>query len=135
MDVLLDEAEREIRDSARSFLAKECPPSVVRAAEADAGGVDLGLWSAMGRLGWVGASLSTDIGGQGLALTMTGLLMKEAGRHLAPAPLHPTVVAALMVDKHGSDEQRHRWAAPAARGEASATYAVTGEAGSVRVLA
>jgi alkylation response protein AidB-like acyl-CoA dehydrogenase len=134
VDVLLDEAEREIRDAARTFLAKECPPAMVRSAEADPTGIDRGLWTAMGELGWVGASLSADIGGQALPLTMTGLLMQEAGRHLAPTPLHPTVVAALMVDKYGTDDQRHRWAAPAARGETSATYAVTGETGSIDPL-
>ena len=133
MDVLPDEQEIEIRDAARTFLADKCPTSLVRDAERSPRGMDDGLWSAMSELGWTGASLSTDIGGQGLPLSVTGLLLAEAGRSLAPVPLLCSVVAALMVDKYGTPGQRLR-AADVAAGRAIATYALLGSSGSIASL-
>ena len=133
MDVLLDEQEVEIRSAARAFLEAECPTALVREAEHQPGGIDQGLWSAMSELGWTGISLSADIGGQELPLSVTGLLLAEAGRHLAPVPLLCSTVAALMVDKYGTAEQR-QLAADVAAGRAIATYALLGPDGSIACL-
>jgi alkylation response protein AidB-like acyl-CoA dehydrogenase len=133
VDVLPDEQEAEIRAAARTFLEAECPTSLVRAAERSPAGLDLRLWSAMNELGWTGASLSADVGGQELPLTVTGLLLAEAGRHLAPVPLLPATVAALMVDKYGTTQQR-QLAADVAAGRAIATYALLGPTGSIACL-
>ena len=133
MDVLPDEQEVEIRDAARTFLEAECPTSLVRAAERSPGGLDRRLWSAMSELGWTGASLRADVGGQELPLTVTGLLLAEAGRHLAPVPLLSSTVAALMVDRYGTTQQR-QLAADVAAGRAIATYALVGPTGSIACL-
>jgi alkylation response protein AidB-like acyl-CoA dehydrogenase len=87
----------------------------------------------MSELGWTGASLSADSGGQGLPLTVTGLLLAEAGRYLAPVPLLCSTVAAKIVDKYGTAEQRVR-AADVASGRAIATYALLGPTGSIACL-
>jgi alkylation response protein AidB-like acyl-CoA dehydrogenase len=60
----------------------------------------------MADLGWLGLALPEQYGGQGLPLTYLGLILQEAGRVLAPVPLHSTMVAALTIAEAGSDQQK-----------------------------
>ena len=134
MDVLLNEVEREIRAAARAYLDSECPTTLVRAMEQEAPGYSGALWKSMAELGWVGASLPVEVGGQGLPLSMTGLLLHEVGRHLAPVPLHSCVVAGLAVARHGSLEQKQRWLPDLCAGRAVATLALQDETGAINDL-
>ena len=106
MDVLPDEQETLIQETAREFFAAESTPALVRAAEKDPGQYSAALWKKIADLGWLGISLPEDCGGQGLPLTYAGLLLEEAGRSIAPVPLHGTLVAALVLARHGSAAQR-----------------------------
>lgn len=106
MDVLLDEQETLIQETAREFLAAECTPALVRACEKDPCKYSPELWKKTAGLGWLGISLPDQHGGQGLPLTYLGLLLEEMGRHLAPLPMHSTMVAALIIAKYGSEAQR-----------------------------
>ncbi|MBR0666984.1 acyl-CoA/acyl-ACP dehydrogenase [Roseomonas hellenica] len=106
MDVLLTEEQEMVRDSARSFLGAECTPALVRRMEADPLGYDPGLWAKAAELGWPGISLPEAYGGSGLPLVYLGLILQEAGRALAPLPLHSTVTAALTLAEAGSAAQR-----------------------------
>src|ERR1700742_4542447 len=124
MDVLLDDDEREIRAAARAFLERECPTSLVREMEKEAPGYSTKLWNSMAELGWISLSLPPAVGGQGLPLTMTGLLLQEVGRYVAPVPLHTTVVAALAVAAHATPEQQERWLPDICAGRAIATFAL-----------
>jgi len=96
VDVLPDEQETLIQETAREFFAAESTPALVRAAEKDPGQYSAALWKKIADLGWLGISLPEDCGGQGLPLTYAGLLLEEAGRSIAPVPLHGTLVAALV---------------------------------------
>lgn len=107
MNVLLDAEEELIKTSAGEFLAGESTPSVVRAAEKDPSRHSRALWAKFVELGWLGVSLPEAHGGQGLPLSYTGLLFEELGRHIAPLPVHATLVPALVVARHGSGQQRH----------------------------
>lgn len=106
MDVLPDEQETLIQETAREFFAAESTPALVRAAEKDPSRYSAALWKKIADLGWLGISLPEDCGGQGLPLTYAGLLLEEAGRAIAPVPLHGTLVAALVLARHGSAAQR-----------------------------
>lgn len=106
MNVLLDEEEELIRDSVRGFLAAECTPAVVRAAEQDPRRHAEALWKNFAELGWLGVSLPEACGGQGLPLSHAGLVFEELGRHIAPLPVHATLVPALVIARHGSARQR-----------------------------
>ncbi len=106
MDVLPDEQETLIQETAREFFAAESTPALVRATEKDPVRYSAALWKKTADLGWLGISLPEDCGGQGLPLTYAGLLLEEAGRALAPVPLHGTLVVALMLARHGSAAQR-----------------------------
>ena len=80
MDVLPDEQETLIQETAREFFAAESTPALVRAAEKDPSRYSAALWKKIADLGWLGISLPEDCGGQGLPLTYAGLLLEEAGR-------------------------------------------------------
>lgn len=128
MDVLLNEEEVALRDELRRFLTVECTPALVRQAERDTAHHVPALWRKMGELGWIGIALPERDGGQGLALTMLGLLFEEAGRCLAPVPVHSSLVVAQVLSVFG-DERQREWVRRVARGEAVLSYAVQGPGG------
>ena len=106
MDLLLDEQEIEIREAAAEFLAGECSPMLVRNIEADTLRYSTELWRKFAENGWLQLCLSEDVGGQGLPLVYLALLFELTGKYIAPIPLHATMVPALVIDRHGSPEQR-----------------------------
>jgi alkylation response protein AidB-like acyl-CoA dehydrogenase len=106
MDVLPNEEEALVQETARAFLAAEATPAMARAAEAHPLRYAPALLKSIADLGWLGISLPEEVGGQGLPLSYLGLLLEEAGRHVAPVPLHATLVPALILARHGSAAQR-----------------------------
>jgi alkylation response protein AidB-like acyl-CoA dehydrogenase len=104
MNVLLDDDEEMIVTSAGEFLAAESTPAVVRAAEKDPRRYARPLWEKFAELGWLGISLPESVGGQGLPLSYTGLVFEQLGRYNAPLPVHATLVPALVIAKHGSEQ-------------------------------
>src|SRR5665213_725802 len=104
MDTTLSEEEVMVRETARKFLEAECSTRLVREMEKDPKGYPPALWKQAADLGWQGLALPEKYGGSDMPLTYLGLVLEEVGRALAPLPLHCTVVAALTVAKHGSDE-------------------------------
>jgi len=123
MDVLLNEEERMVRDIARKFLEKECPPAVVRAMEEDEKGYPPALWRNAAELGWQGMCLPEKWGGQNLPLVFLGLVLEEVGRAIAPLPLHSTVVAALAIAHDGTPAQGEAILTGVVRGEKILTWA------------
>jgi alkylation response protein AidB-like acyl-CoA dehydrogenase len=106
MNVLPDAQEVEVQETVAQFLKTECTPALVRASEAGSAGYSKDLWEKFALLGWLTLCLPQEAGGQALPMTYLGLLLEEVGRHIAPLPVHSTMVAALMLAKHGSPEQR-----------------------------
>jgi alkylation response protein AidB-like acyl-CoA dehydrogenase len=105
MDILLDDQEVQIRDAAAEFLAGECTPALVRQVEAGALQYSPELWSTFAENGWLQLCLSNRAGGEALSLPYLGLLFEVAGYHIAPIPLHATMVPAMIIDRYGSLEQ------------------------------
>ena len=90
MDVLLNDDENLIVDSAREFLDGECPTTLVRAMEIDPLGYPKDMWAKVAELGWQGMCLPEKVGGSNMPLVYLGLVLREAGRALAPLPLGTT---------------------------------------------
>lgn len=106
MNVLLDEEEDIIKTAAGEFLAAESTAAVVRAAEKDPSRYSKALWQKFAELGWLAVSLPEEYGGQGLPLSTMGLVFEELGRHIAPLPVHATLLPALVIARHGSEQQK-----------------------------
>ena len=123
MDVLLNEEEKMVRNIAREFLEAECPTSLVREMEIDARGYPPALWQKAAELGWQGMALPEKYGGQDLPLVYLGLILEEAGRALAPLPLHSTVTAALTIARDGTEAQKEAVLPAVVRGDEVLTWA------------
>ncbi|MCS7269420.1 MAG: acyl-CoA dehydrogenase family protein, partial [Geminicoccaceae bacterium] len=91
------------------------------------------LYDEMARLGLLGLTVPSALGGAGLDATGFALVMEELARGAAAVADHVglvELVARLLVE-HGSDEQRRRWLGPLLRNEIQPAYAITEpEAGS-----
>lgn len=106
MDILLDDQEVQIREAASEFLAGECTSALVRKIETDPLQYSPALWEKFAENGWLQLCLSDKNGGQELPLTYLALLFELAGYHIAPIPLHSTMVPAMIIDRYGSAEQQ-----------------------------
>jgi alkylation response protein AidB-like acyl-CoA dehydrogenase len=129
MNVLLDEEEALIKTSAGEFLAAESTSAAVRAAEQDPLHYDKALWDSFAALGWLGVSLPEAYGGQGLPLSYMGLIFEELGRHIAPLPVHATLVPALVIARHGSASQKQALLPRVADGSLMLSWALQEEDG------
>jgi len=83
------------RDAARELLAKECPPSVVRAAsDAPAGQLDRGVWASLDGMGVLSVLVPEADGGLGLDELFLVPVLEEAGRAALPHPIVETALVA-----------------------------------------
>jgi len=125
MDVLLNDDENLIVDSAREFLQGECSTALVRAMETDPLGYPKDLWEKVAELGWQGMCLPEEVGGSNMPLVYLGLVLREAGRALAPLPLHSTAVASLTIARDGSGAQQQKYLPDVVSGKSVMTWAFT----------
>ncbi|MGQ0826274.1 MAG: acyl-CoA dehydrogenase family protein [Actinomycetota bacterium] len=126
MDLTLSDEQRLLAETARAFVARECPTARVRAIEMSPGGDDLELWRAMAGLGWAGLLVPAEYGGAGRGLGDLAVVCEEVGRAAAPVPLVASaVLATLPVLWAGSESQRRRWLRALAAGDCVGTLAVT----------
>ena len=95
MDVLLDEDEELIREAVRHYFDAECDTDRVRRIEDGDAQMDEEMWRQLAELGWLGFALPALHGGSEAPFTQLCLLFEEAGRALAPVPLHAHSVASL----------------------------------------
>ncbi len=123
MDVLLNEEEDMVRASARELFEGECDTDLVRAMEADLLGYSRELWKKCAEMGWIGMCLPESLGGQDLPKIYLGLVLQEAGRALAPVPLHCSVVAASAVARAGSRELANVFLPPLINADSVMTWA------------
>jgi alkylation response protein AidB-like acyl-CoA dehydrogenase len=116
MDFGLSDDQREIQRTARELLGERARPERVR-EHAEARRLDDGLWRELCQLGWPGIAISEAYDGQGLGMVELSILCEELGAAVAPVALLPSVLAALVIEHAGSEEQRSRWLPGLASGE------------------
>ena len=95
--------QREIRDTARSLLARRGAFARARA------GLHPELWEELRGLGWPGIAIGPDYGGGGLGVIELAILAEELGYALAAVPLLTSAAAAAVIERAGSPDQRDRW--------------------------
>ena len=91
MNLSLPEDSRLVKEMFQRFFATESTPARIRAAEPV--GFDDKLWRQLLELDAPFIRLAADAGGSGMGLFDACLMMEQAGRRLAPAPLAESVVA------------------------------------------
>ncbi len=125
MDFGFSEDQEMLRQSARDFLAKECPMTLVRKMMEDESGHSPELWKKMAGLGWQGLILPEEHGGAGLTFVDLIVVLEEMGRVVLPGPFLSTVVfAGLAIAESGSADQKKKWLPRIASGDLVATLAL-----------
>ena len=121
MNFDLSDEQREIKDTARSFLADRFKPAKVREL-AEARAYDDDLTRQIAELGWPGIAIAEENGGQGLGMVELALICEEIGFHCAPAPFLGSAGAALVIEAAGTDEHKAEWLPKLASGEATGAF-------------
>ena len=95
MRFALTDDQVAFRDAVRELLAKECPPSVVRAAwDAPEGELDRGVWDSLDAMGVLSLLVPEADGGLGLDETFLVPILEECGRVALPHPIVDTAMVA-----------------------------------------
>ncbi|MCL0102295.1 acyl-CoA/acyl-ACP dehydrogenase, partial [Dehalococcoidia bacterium] len=126
MDLGLSEEQEMIKTTARDFLEKECPKTLVREMEEDDRGYSPELWKKMADQGWLGIAFPPEYGGTGFSFLDLCVLVEEHGRALLPGPFFSTVVlSGLPIAEFGTEEQKKEHLPSIADGNRIVVYAQT----------
>ncbi len=117
-DLLYSEAENDLRQAVRAFLAERCRPADVIARTESGAPYDTALWHALAAdLGCAGLLVPESLGGAGASYREAAVVAEETGRSAAPVPYLGSAVvatAALLAaagPEPASDEDRKLLAA------------------------
>ena len=117
--------QKQLRDTARKFLAEKCPPKAVRAVIDGKAPYDRDLWKGLAEMGFLGVAIPESYGGTGAGHLELCVIAEEMGRALAPVPFSSTVyLAAEALLLAGSEAQKQKWLPQIASGEAIGTLAL-----------
>ncbi len=126
MDLSLNEHQRMLGQSVRSFMERRAPRSKIVALQRSELGYEPETWKTIAELGWLGLLIPERYGGGGASLTDAAVLYEEFGRGPLPGPFFSSgVLGALVLLEAGTDEQRHRFLPAIARGERVFSVAIT----------
>jgi alkylation response protein AidB-like acyl-CoA dehydrogenase len=130
MDFGLSEDQEMLQKTARDFLARECPPAVVRQATQTPAGLSETVERKIAEMGWTGLLVPEAYGGLGLGMLDVAVLLGELGRVAAPGPfLFSAVLATHAIKRTGNRRQKQEWLPKLAGGQATATVALLEESG------
>ncbi|MDB5517230.1 MAG: dehydrogenase, partial [Tardiphaga sp.] len=117
--------QKQLRDEARRFLTKQCPPKAVRAVLDGHASYDRELWKGLADMGFLGVAIPEQFGGVGAGHLELCVIAEEMGRALAPVPFSSTVyLAAEAIQLAGSEAQKSKWLSAIASGNAIGTLAL-----------
>src|SRR3954469_678217 len=132
MDFALTDEQRLIQDTVRAFVDERVLPVAVQ-NDIDHR-LDLELIEGMAELGILGVVIPEEYGGAGLDFAAEALACEEIERGEAAFRTLISVhvgLNSLSLLRYGTEEQKHRWLVPQARGEKLACFGLTEpEAGS-----
>src|SRR5688500_1041430 len=106
MDFSFNEEQQAVRDLAAQILGDQVTNDALKTHEASGDAFPAGVWKAMADAGLLGIALPEDVGGSGLGYLEACLVLEQIGKTTAPVPYFGTVMAAMAVDRFGSDDQR-----------------------------
>lgn len=109
MEFNLSETQEAVRGLAAQIFEGQATVERVREVERSDERIDERLWSELAKADLLGLVLPEADGGGGYGMVELCLVLQQQGRRVAPVPLLPTMLAALAVAEHGSDEQRAQW--------------------------
>jgi alkylation response protein AidB-like acyl-CoA dehydrogenase len=126
MNFDLTDEQEQFRSVVREFAEEVVAPGAGERDQAET--FPLEIVRRMGDLGLFGLPFAEEYGGSGAGAITTCLAIEELGR--VDQSVGITLSAAIglaggMIDRFGSREQKERWLAPLARGEALGSFCLT----------
>jgi len=132
LDQLLTDEERMIRDAARDYAQGQLQPRVIEAYREEK--TDPAIFSEMGALGLLGATIPTEYGGAGAGYVAYGLIAREIERVDSGYRSMMSVQSSLVmlpIHAYGSEAQKRHYLPKLASGEWIGCFGLTEpEAGS-----
>ena len=129
MDFEFDEDQLALQDAAADVLAKECPPSLLRAV-VDGHQDAAGLWATLSGLDWPGLAIPAADGGLGASTVELAIVIEQLGYVGDPTPFLATTTQFVpVVAACGNDEQRRRFLGAVAQEAQPGTLALAGPSG------
>lgn len=123
---LLDDEEKLVRETARTFVNDHVLPIIDKHAQEET--FPLHLIELMGDLGFFGPTLPEEYGCAGLSNVAYGLLMYELERGDSGLRSMASVQGSLVmypIYAYGSEDQKRRWLPKMAKGEAIGCFGLT----------
>lgn len=107
--IVFSEEQAMLLDTANEFCQNQAPLSAVREVIHNDAAMDPVVWQTMVDLGWLGISIPESFGGLGMNLADAVPIFEAMGRQLMDTPLLASTVAAQVLIKDGSEEQKSTW--------------------------
>jgi len=126
MEFELTPEQRQVRDLVREFATQEIAPGAAERDEHEE--LPLDIVRKLGELGICGVPIPEEHGGLGADAVTWALVIEELGRADVSVAVTVSVASGLaagMIARYGSDEQRQRWLPPIAEGEMLAGFGLT----------
>jgi alkylation response protein AidB-like acyl-CoA dehydrogenase len=118
MDLDFTPEQDMLRDVVRGICATPAIAAGVRELEDDPKGYDDAFWDQLAKSDLCGLLIDETHGGSGMSLLEGVVVAEELGRSLVPSPWYvSSVLAAGVVGRAGTDEQRATWLPRIASGE------------------
>jgi alkylation response protein AidB-like acyl-CoA dehydrogenase len=115
VDFELSQDQLDLQSAARDLLDDRAGHDQVRAHLQSGRPYDETLWGALADQGWLAIALAEAEGGVGLSWVEAVVLLEQIGRHTAPVPFLPSLLALTALA--GAEEPRAEWVGALASGE------------------
>ncbi|MEV7394683.1 acyl-CoA dehydrogenase family protein [Streptomyces sp. NPDC091215] len=126
MDFDLPEETQALQQMVREFAAREITPHAAEWSENEQ--FPTHIFTKLGGLGLMGMLVPEEYGGAGSDMVSYVAVMEELGaadQSVASTWNAHSTIATLPLLAYGTEEQKHRWLAPLARGEALGAFGLT----------
>src|SRR5581483_6714899 len=102
----ITEEHRDLADAAIGALTRLGSLAAARASLDGGSSHPAEIWKTSAELGWHGLAIAEEHGGSGFGLSELAIILEAQGHELCPGPFLPTVTAALVIDRCGTESLR-----------------------------
>ncbi|MBI1986749.1 MAG: acyl-CoA/acyl-ACP dehydrogenase [Nitrospinae bacterium] len=125
MDLDFTEEQEALKKTARDFMKKDFPNTLVRELEEDPTGFRAEIWGKIAEMGWLSVIIPEEYEGIGGSLMDLVVLFEEMGRACFIAPFFSTVICTLPIVSAGSEAQKKEILPKISNGELVLSLALT----------
>jgi len=126
MEFELTKEQKLLKASAKDFLKKECPVSLMREMRDNLTGFPDNIWRKMADLGWLGIMIPEEYEGVGGSFVDLVILLEAMGEVCCSGPFFSSVVlAGLTICEAGSEKQKKELLPALANGDMIFSLALT----------